>query len=279
MTGTLYLGWLFIVSLAFLYNGVAGPLRTAFKRAPIYSPNPNLFPVVPSPPTTESNGSDDNSTFGNIQDALNHTQDNSTGDNYSQHSFQGRRLLYALNSSDATQNPLHLTENRLSTDSFSTLRDSLNTKNSSLYTKNNPYSTQSPPLTQTSKRLASSHVTYQIDYYDNSSVFPISFSKNSLLPAHNLLQYSSNSPAGFSTPGILQETSSQSENQTDSILENVTTTSPDESGIIGYFPGYETEENRIYWWIIDYICDLIYIIDIVFVKSRVIFLKNGIPEA
>lgn len=279
MTGTLYLGWLFIVSLAFLYNGVSGPLRTAFKRAPIYTPNPNLFPVVPRPPTTDSNRSDDNSTFGNIQDTLNHTQDNDTGDNYSKNSFQGRRLLYALNSSDATpQNPLQLTENRLSTDSFSTLSDSFYTRNSSLYTKSNPHSTQSSSLTQTSERLASSRVTYQIDYYDNSSVFPINFSKNPILPAHNL-QYSSNSPSGFSTLDIFQETGSQYENHTDSILENVTTTSPDESGIIGYFPGYETEENRIYWWIIDYICDLIYIIDIVFVKSRVTFLKNGIPEA
>jgi len=48
--------------------------------------------------------------------------------------------------------------------------------------------------------------------------------------------------------------------------------------IIGYFPGYETPDNRVYWWIADYLCDLIYLLDILMVKSRIEFIKNGMQE-
>ena len=302
LPGTSYLVWLFIVSLAFLYNGVAGPLRTAFKRAPIYKLNENLFPIAPSPPAADPIEPNDNSTFNNISDSLNHADENDAENSYFENSFSGRRLLYALNSSDATQSPLEFTENPSSTDKdsapsrwntdLSTWSYSLNSQDSltplhnisfstpsdSSYTTKNPYSTEDFSLTQTPKPPTSSQVTYPFSYHDNGSVFSVAFSKNPLPSAQNLLLYSPTSLSEFSPPDIFTQTGFESDNATESTEENVTT-SPDESDIIGYFPGYETDENRVYWWITDYICDLIYIVDIVFVKSRVIFLKNGIPEA
>jgi hypothetical protein len=49
-------------------------------------------------------------------------------------------------------------------------------------------------------------------------------------------------------------------------------------GVIGYFPGYQTPENIIYWWIADYTCDAIYLADIFLVKRRVQFINNGLLE-
>jgi len=49
-------------------------------------------------------------------------------------------------------------------------------------------------------------------------------------------------------------------------------------GVVAYFRGYETPENRMYWWIVDYTCDVIYILDIVFVKRRLQFINNGLRE-
>jgi len=51
-----------------------------------------------------------------------------------------------------------------------------------------------------------------------------------------------------------------------------------DDGVVAYFRGYETPENRIYWWIVDYICDVIYILDIVLVKRRLRFINNGMVE-
>ena len=49
-------------------------------------------------------------------------------------------------------------------------------------------------------------------------------------------------------------------------------------GYSKYYEGYETDENRINWWFVDYTCDLIYILDIIVVKSRVKFIKDGMME-
>ena len=49
-------------------------------------------------------------------------------------------------------------------------------------------------------------------------------------------------------------------------------------GVVDYFPGYQTADNLPYWWLVDYTCDAIYIIDIVLVKSRVQFIGNGLLE-
>ncbi|KAL5022420.1 hypothetical protein ScPMuIL_001575 [Solemya velum] len=43
------------------------------------------------------------------------------------------------------------------------------------------------------------------------------------------------------------------------------------------FP-YQTAENITYWLICDYICDLLYILDIVIFKPRISFLNNGLVE-
>ena len=43
-----------------------------------------------------------------------------------------------------------------------------------------------------------------------------------------------------------------------------------------YYPGYETEENRKYWWLCDYLADLLYVLDIVLIKNRVRFVKDGL---
>lgn len=45
-----------------------------------------------------------------------------------------------------------------------------------------------------------------------------------------------------------------------------------------FHEGYQTEDNRYFWWLGDYFCDFLYIIDIVFVKSRIRFVKNGLVE-
>ncbi len=42
--------------------------------------------------------------------------------------------------------------------------------------------------------------------------------------------------------------------------------------------GYETDKNRKYWWILDYTSDLLYLVDILLVKSRVQFINNGMLE-
>jgi hypothetical protein len=39
---------------------------------------------------------------------------------------------------------------------------------------------------------------------------------------------------------------------------------------------YQTEDNVIYWMLCDYICDLIYLMDMVFVKPRLTFMRGGI---
>ena len=49
-------------------------------------------------------------------------------------------------------------------------------------------------------------------------------------------------------------------------------------GVVAYFRGYETPQNRVYWWLVDYICDVIYVLDIVFVKRRLRFINNGMLE-
>ena len=53
---------------------------------------------------------------------------------------------------------------------------------------------------------------------------------------------------------------------------------PSDAGVVAYFDGYETPDNRIYWWLVDYVCDLIYILDIIFVKRRLRFINNGMLE-
>ena len=47
---------------------------------------------------------------------------------------------------------------------------------------------------------------------------------------------------------------------------------------ISVHAGYETDKNRLYWWIMDYTCDFIYIIDILLVKNRVRFINDGLLE-
>lgn len=49
-------------------------------------------------------------------------------------------------------------------------------------------------------------------------------------------------------------------------------------GVVAYFNGYETAENRVYWWIVDYICDAIYILDMLLIKRRLRFINNGMLE-
>lgn len=48
--------------------------------------------------------------------------------------------------------------------------------------------------------------------------------------------------------------------------------------IIGCFPGYETDQNRYLWWIFDYLCDFIYIVDMLLVKTRVTYIRDGMLE-
>ena len=47
---------------------------------------------------------------------------------------------------------------------------------------------------------------------------------------------------------------------------------------ISVHAGYETDKNRFYWWVIDYTCDFIYIVDILLVKNRVRFINGGLLE-
>ena len=48
--------------------------------------------------------------------------------------------------------------------------------------------------------------------------------------------------------------------------------------LIRYKDGIETPENRYYWWFCDYLADLIYLLDIILVKVRIRFVKNGLME-
>ena len=43
------------------------------------------------------------------------------------------------------------------------------------------------------------------------------------------------------------------------------------------FP-YQTRQNWLYWLVADYICDLIYLIDIIVFKTRLRFTINGMVE-
>ena len=45
-----------------------------------------------------------------------------------------------------------------------------------------------------------------------------------------------------------------------------------------YRDGIETPENRYYWWFCDYLSDFIYLLDILLVKVRIRFVKNGLVE-
>jgi len=40
---------------------------------------------------------------------------------------------------------------------------------------------------------------------------------------------------------------------------------------------YQTNDNLIVWLAFDYVCDLFYLIDIIFVKPRIEFMQNGLP--
>ena len=44
-----------------------------------------------------------------------------------------------------------------------------------------------------------------------------------------------------------------------------------------YKEGYETDENRIYWWMCDYLCDFLYLMDLLFIKRKIRVVKDGIP--
>ena len=48
--------------------------------------------------------------------------------------------------------------------------------------------------------------------------------------------------------------------------------------MLDIYPPCETSENRIYWWILDYTADLIYVLDMLWVKPRIVFVKNGLSE-
>lgn len=39
---------------------------------------------------------------------------------------------------------------------------------------------------------------------------------------------------------------------------------------------YQTDENVIYWMLCDYSCDLVYLVDLLAVKPRLIFTRGGI---
>ena len=45
----------------------------------------------------------------------------------------------------------------------------------------------------------------------------------------------------------------------------------------GVFP-YQTPDNLRYWLAADYVCDFVYLLDIVVFKSRLRFINNGIDE-
>jgi len=45
-------------------------------------------------------------------------------------------------------------------------------------------------------------------------------------------------------------------------------------GLRVVFP-YQTSENVVYWLIVDYFCDLVYLVDAVVVKPRITILKDG----
>lgn len=48
--------------------------------------------------------------------------------------------------------------------------------------------------------------------------------------------------------------------------------------VITYVEGYETADNRVYWWIADYACDVIYLLDIVLIRWRLNFVRDGIVQ-
>lgn len=39
---------------------------------------------------------------------------------------------------------------------------------------------------------------------------------------------------------------------------------------------YQTDDNLVYWMVCDYTCDLIYLIDMVVVKPKIVFTRGGI---
>ena len=45
-----------------------------------------------------------------------------------------------------------------------------------------------------------------------------------------------------------------------------------------FYPGVETDANRHLWWFFDYLCDAVYLLDLLFFKTRVQFVRNGITE-
>lgn len=50
------------------------------------------------------------------------------------------------------------------------------------------------------------------------------------------------------------------------------------ASVVSWFGGYETPQNRVYWWLADYTCDTIYILDIVLVKRRLRFINDDMLE-
>jgi len=72
IAGNLFLCWLFIVTIAFLYNTIAAPLRTAFHSAPIY----NITGNYPSSPTRDVITTSNCVIEGNNTDSVNVTSGN-----------------------------------------------------------------------------------------------------------------------------------------------------------------------------------------------------------
>jgi len=78
VTGNFYLFWLLLVTVAFLYNAAAGPLRTAFSPAPIY----NVTGVYPASAAESATGSTDDNVDNSTEPCIsgNVTSSNFTGD-------------------------------------------------------------------------------------------------------------------------------------------------------------------------------------------------------
>lgn len=118
-----------------------------------------------------------------------------------------------------------------------------------------------------------------LDLYTSS---PLSLSANYSFSSGSFLMSSIVDEISLTTFAPSENSSDANNNSSSSNTFDVTTVSPlckgggnsDDSP--DYIEGYETDDNRMYWWLCDYICDLIYVLDIVLIKRRLRFIKDGI---
>ena len=257
--------WLTIVTTAFLYNAFFCPLRASFRRAYFHGSDHHATNSC----TTPSNSADETITSlsgYNINDVKNRLNTSSSN-----------HLTSSANNSDNNyvshnDNNLFLTDIYFTggnspalfngTRSMSKLMDIISRRLTDEALQ------QEAATTRTHDKVVDGWSSHD-DYYGTSVT-----ADYIMTMGLNKTQYQSDSTS-LLTPGGDHGTINDNLMCNDVSEVNSEHIEHDSEDFV---EGYETDDNRIYWWACDYICDVVYLFDIIFVRWRLKFVRDGIVQ-